>query len=174
MCKPLHAGKGAQNGALAAILANGGFTAPREILEGPFGFGKVYAPQKFDEAQITLRDKFKIDEVLYKRYASCYYTHSTISCVMELCRKYHPAPADVASIEVKVFPMAIQIAGKLAPKTGLEGKFSVRCCAAMAFIENNALESQFTDAKVNSPAIQGLMSKVSVVPDEKLNELKRA
>jgi 2-methylcitrate dehydratase PrpD len=38
MCKPLHAGKAAMNGYLAAELAAGGFTSPDAVLERPYGY----------------------------------------------------------------------------------------------------------------------------------------
>src|SRR5215472_14938964 len=40
MCKSFHAGKAAQNGALAALLAERGFDASQEIVEGKRGFAR--------------------------------------------------------------------------------------------------------------------------------------
>ncbi|MBI2287835.1 MAG: MmgE/PrpD family protein [Chloroflexi bacterium] len=45
MTKPLHAGNAARNGVVAAILAQSGFTADRNILDGPLSFGNVLGRQ---------------------------------------------------------------------------------------------------------------------------------
>src|ERR1700730_3828139 len=43
MCKSFHAGKAAQNGVLAALLAERGFDSTQEIIEGRRGFCRVYS-----------------------------------------------------------------------------------------------------------------------------------
>src|SRR5207244_4492422 len=43
MAKPLHAGRAAETGLLAALLARGGFTASPAILEAPQGFAATHA-----------------------------------------------------------------------------------------------------------------------------------
>ncbi len=168
MCKPFHAGKAASNGILAAVLAENGFTAPQQILEGQAGFGKVLT-QKFDESKIgSFGQPFEIEGVVYKRYASCYLTHPTVRCVLGMREKYHPTTSKVGSVEVKASTTAVAVAGKPEPQTGLEGKFSLRYCATLALLKGRAVESDFTDESVNEPDIKNLMSKVNVIPDESL------
>jgi 2-methylcitrate dehydratase PrpD len=41
MCKSFHAGKAAQNGVLAALLAERGFDSTQEIIEGNKGFSRI-------------------------------------------------------------------------------------------------------------------------------------
>lgn len=172
MCKPLHAGKAASNGILAVILAEGGFTAPQEILEGTNGFGKIYST-KFDETKIdNLGQPFKIEEVVYKRYASCYFTHATIRCMLEIREKHKPTVAKIDKITVKVNPIAINVAGNPDAKTGLEGKFSLNYCAVLALLKGRALEPDFTDELVNDPEIRNLMAKVDTVSDASLTALE--
>jgi 2-methylcitrate dehydratase PrpD len=43
MTKPLHPGQAAMNGVNAALLAQLGWTAERDILEAPYGFCQLYA-----------------------------------------------------------------------------------------------------------------------------------
>ena len=44
MCKPLHAGKAAYHGLLAAKLASRGFTSRADVLECPQGFARTHSP----------------------------------------------------------------------------------------------------------------------------------
>src|SRR5262249_23560346 len=48
MVKRLHLGRAAESGVLAANLAEQGFTGPRSVLEGPFGFLNVYCGSDHD------------------------------------------------------------------------------------------------------------------------------
>ncbi len=166
MCKPFHAGKAASNGILAAVLAESGFTAPQRILEGEWGFGRVLSP-KFDETKINdFGRPFKIEDVVYKRYPSLYSTHSTIRCILGIREKYQPMVSKVASVAVKVNPAAYMTGSNPEPRTGLEGKFSIRYCAALALMKGKATVPDFTDEAVNAPEIRGLMSKINVIPEK--------
>ncbi|HEY32460.1 MAG TPA: MmgE/PrpD family protein [Dehalococcoidia bacterium] len=172
MCKPFHAGKAASNGILAAILAEGGFTAPQEILEGADGFGKIYST-KFDATKIdNLGQPFKIEQVVYKRYASCYFSHATVRCMLEIREKHSPEISQIDRITVEVGPLSISVAGNPTPQTGLEGKFSLSYCAVLALVKGQALESDFTNELVNAPEIRDLMTKVVPVLNESFTALE--
>src|SRR3984957_1255788 len=78
MCKSFHAGKAAANGALAALLAERGFEAKQEIIEGKKGFSRIYSdvavPEElnagFDDALGDGRDRrWMIETNGHKPYA---------------------------------------------------------------------------------------------------------
>lgn len=168
MCKPFHAGKAASNGIIAAVLAENGFTAPQQILEGQAGFGKAFS-QKFDDSKISnFGQPFEIEGVVYKRYASCYLTHPIVRCMLEIRAKYQPVVSKVNSVEVKSSSAAVTVAGKPEPQTGLEGKFSIKYCTALALLKGRAVDSDFTDESVKEPDIRNLMSKITVTSEESL------
>jgi len=172
MTKPFHAGKAASNGVLAAILAERGFTGPQEIIEGPKGFSKLYS-SKFDETKINNFGKpFEIESTAYKRHASCYGTHSAITGTLKIREKYHPEIEKIDSINIKASWLTLNVADKLEPKTGLEGKFSVGYCVALALLKGRAFESDFTDELVNSKEVKDLMNKIKVIRDESFGELE--
>ena len=52
MVKRLHLGRASEAGVLAASLAAAGFAGPRTVLEGEFGFLRVFCTE-FDESQLT-------------------------------------------------------------------------------------------------------------------------
>src|SRR5205823_14472345 len=53
MVKRLHLGRAAESGVLAASLASDGFTGPVSVLEGAFGFLRVFCGSEFDPAELT-------------------------------------------------------------------------------------------------------------------------
>ncbi|MFC1918403.1 MmgE/PrpD family protein [Chloroflexota bacterium] len=169
-CKPLHAGKAASNGTLAVVLAENGFTAPQQILEGDWGFGRVLSP-KFDETKINnFGQPFKIEDVVYKRYPSCYDTHAHIWCILGIRDKYQLKVSDVVSVTMKASSFAYMNCNNPQPKTGLEGKFSIRYCAALALLKGKARVLDFTVEAVKAPEIREAMAKINVIPDKSLKK----
>ena len=68
MVKRLHLGRASEAGVLAASLAAGGFTAPRTILEGQFGFLRVFCTA-WDEAELIrgIGEEFLVSTTALKR-----------------------------------------------------------------------------------------------------------
>ena len=161
MAKPFHAGKAAMDGLLAALLAEKSFTCSDDILAGETGFCEVLSPEANPE-MITedFGKKYAIREVIFKRHASCFETHPAIDAVMAL--RGEVDPRDVAEIRVSTNPIALEIAGKPKPKTGLEGKFSIAFCAALALTDGETGEASFTDEMVARPLLVELTEKVKL------------
>src|SRR6202035_4449617 len=69
MVKRLHLGRASEAGVLAASLAAGGFTGPRTVIEGQFGFLRVFCTA-WDEAELTrgLGEEFVVSTTVLKRY----------------------------------------------------------------------------------------------------------
>jgi len=170
MGKPFHAGKAAMNGLLSALLAEQGFTCSPDMLEGEKGFSKVLSTRA-DPAQALegLGLNFAIREVVFKRHASCFETHPAIDAVLALKEEHGLTPDQVDSIQLTAFPLACDIAGKPAPQTGLEAKFSLSFCIALALAEGDTSEASFFDEKVRDSSLVVLRDKVTIEPDATLS-----
>ena len=66
---------------------------------------------------------------------------------------------------LQVHPLVLELTGKTEPRTGLEGKFSIYHAAAVALIEGEGGEEQFSDRAVNDPAIVALRRRVTATVD---------
>jgi 2-methylcitrate dehydratase PrpD len=165
MTKPFHAGKAAMDGLLSALLAEKEFTCSDDILAGEMGFCKVLSPEANPE-MITddFGKDYAIRNVMFKRHASCFETHPTIDAVLGM--RDEVDIENVAEIAIQTTPVAIQIAGKPEPKTGLEGKFSVAYCAALALADGETGEENFTDEKVQTDRMVNLFKKVKAAAND--------
>ncbi|HWP28360.1 MAG TPA: MmgE/PrpD family protein [Chloroflexota bacterium] len=170
MCKSLHAGKAAANGILAALLAHEGYTSSPTPLEGRRGFGHVLSTRFAAEALTAeLGQRWEVHRTGFKPYACGVVTHPAIDAARRLRAMGHSAEA-VASIDVYVHPLVLELCGKSEPRTGLEGKFSIYHCVAVGFLEDAAGPAQFTDTVVARPDVVALRRKVRAVPDPALRE----
>ena len=171
MCKPFHPGNAAKNGLMAALLAQKDFTSSVQSIEARRGFANVLATER-DYTQITdhLGESWELLANTYKPFACGIVIHPTIDGCVQLRNEHGIKAADIASIELKVHPLVLELTGKTAPQVGLEGKFSVYHCAAAAIIDGEGGEAVFSDARVADPAIIALRSKVKATVQAGIHE----
>ena len=168
MTKPLHAGKAAMNGLIAAQIAAKGFTAGQDAVECAQGFMAVSAPG-FVARHFTAGGNaaMQVENNLFKYHASCYLTHSTIEAVTAIKQQHGLALDDMK--ELKVFmPAANRSVCDIAdPASGLEIKFSIRHLAAMALDgANTAALDTYSDDNAVSARYADARAKVTVVEKE--------
>jgi 2-methylcitrate dehydratase PrpD len=174
MTKPLHAGRAAENGVTAALLARAGHTAAVNILEAPRGFFNAMAGG-FAESKITgrLGRPYFMQEpgISIKPYPSGSLSHPAQDLILKLVMEHDLRPEQVESVEVGtnsnvpnalIYPM---------PKTALEGKFSIPFCMAIAILERRAGIAQFVDEKVRRPKVVALMKRVRLYVDDEMEKL---
>jgi 2-methylcitrate dehydratase PrpD len=167
MCKPLHAGKAAQSGLMAARLARRGFTANAGMLEAYKGFAGVYgdgiAPVEASEP----RDGFHIRDNLFKHHAACYGVHASIEAAHDLLAR-GVKPAAVSSLLVRAPVIARDICNIAEPRTGDEAKFSFRLAVALGMLEADTANPGLYSAETATDARYVAMRdrvRVEFVPD---------
>jgi 2-methylcitrate dehydratase PrpD len=168
MCKPLHAGRAAASGILAARLARDGFTSASDALACAQGFAAAEAGALDTEAlEASFGSPWHVLDNLFKFHAACYFTHGAIEAMLDLAREgVHPA--EVGQIELVVPRQHLSVCNIEGPVTGLEGKFSLRFATAVALASGIADESCFTDGRVAEAPLQELQRRIEVRPDDSL------
>jgi len=133
MCKPFHAGKAAQNGLLAARLAQRGFSSRTDIVECVQGFALTHGPDFVPEASFATPEAgFHLLANLFKYHAACYFTHAPIECARRLRAEHKLTPDMIAGITVKIDASCDRVCNIPIPVDGLQSKFSLRQTVAMA------------------------------------------
>jgi 2-methylcitrate dehydratase PrpD len=174
MTKPLHAGRAAENGVTAALLARDGFTAAPNILEAARGFFNAMAGG-YEDSKIRgcLGSPYFMKQpgISIKPYPSGSLSHPAQDLILDLVKEHDVKAENIERIEVGansnvpnalIYPM---------PKTALEGKFSIPFCMAIAVIERKAGIAQFQDRKVRGKKVVELMKRVTLYVDEELERL---
>ncbi|WP_166430436.1 MmgE/PrpD family protein [Polymorphobacter arshaanensis] len=165
MSKPLHAGRAAQNGVLAARLARRGFTSDTDILGSAQGFAATQSTSVDRGAALAPRALPWVVDVLFKYHAACYLTHNTIEAAAALRDGTPFSTADIEAVTVEVQPMHMGVCNIEAPRTGLECKFSLRMTCAMALLgEDTFDEALYSDTTAARPDLAALCARTQVEP----------
>jgi 2-methylcitrate dehydratase PrpD len=169
MCKSFHAGKAAQNGVMAALLAERGFDSTQEIIEGRKGFCRIYsdtaAPERLTE---QLGEGWLIETNGHKPYACGVVLHPLIDAVIAIRNRAHIDPAAVSEIGLRVHPFVLSITDVAEPATGLQSKFSTVHSAAVALVDGAAGIAQYSDARAADPVVAALRLKTTAAADATL------
>ena len=134
MVKRLHFGRAAEGGVLAANLAERGFTGPHDILEGEFGFLRVFCDE-FDLAKLTagLGEVFMTMNIYMKRFA-CHGTgQAPLQGLQELQAKHRFSAADVERIDIGGSPDMVDRHNIPAPRDPMLAQYSVPFAVALGF-----------------------------------------
>ena len=160
--KPFHSGKAAMDGILSAQLAADGFVAATHLYELEKGLLDALIQDRKVEVP-TLDDfeqKWELLENQFKPFASCRATHSSIQAARSLATQVRGHK--IAKVHAKVHPNALVTAGKTAPRTPLEGKFSVPYCIALGLAGYRVVASDFDETAFNDPAVADVVPRITL------------
>jgi 2-methylcitrate dehydratase PrpD len=169
MTKPLHAGWGARNGVVAAMLASRGFTADDEALEAPDGWlNAASGGTPVDSSPIArLGSPWEIISpgIGVKLYPCCYFTHLSIDAALQVRPQIVEHIHRIDGVHVSVSPGTMMVLRKVPPESGLEGKFSLEYVVAAALVDGDVTLNSFSDGAVMRPSVREVMSRVRVTED---------
>jgi 2-methylcitrate dehydratase PrpD len=168
MSKPLHSGRAAEGGLLAAMIAARGVTGALDILEGERGFGNAMSVDvDWGPAVEGLGEDFTITRMTQKNHAACGHLHATIDAVNALRAAHGLTPGNVRRIDVGSYQKSKEICGNGDPKTPYEAKFSTHYCAALALRNGQALRTRdFTAELLQDKDLRRVMAMVTLEVDD--------
>ncbi|MEX2519178.1 MAG: MmgE/PrpD family protein, partial [Paracoccaceae bacterium] len=166
MTKPLHAGRAAQSGVIAARLADRGFTASPDALEHRTGYLSALSPSgkpSLEERDHQLGRVWRMEAlgVNIKRYPVCYSTHRAIDAILDVVERRDLKPGDVREIRVGAGAPELLMLRNHQPKTGLEAKFSMEFAMASALVARSVGLAELSDEFVRRQDVIDAMAKVT-------------
>ena len=185
--KPLHAGFAASAGVRAALLVRAGLRAPTTTLDVAGGFLAAFVPDTASQIRALLEN---LDGVLddsgsaallarppaAKAYPCCGATHGAIDAALRLRAEISgadpAAPDRVVVVTPEVcYPQALR---HHSAQTGLEAKFCMEYCVAVAFVHGEVTLEHFRDEAVRDWRVQDVMSRVVILRERGLDQLFHA
>ena len=164
MCKPLHAGKAAQNGLMGALLASRGFDSRADVLECDQGFASTQSETANAEAALASPPEgYHLRSNLFKYHAACYLTHAAIECGRQLRERYNIKPDGIVRAVLRGHPTLDSVCNLACPESGLQAKFSLRLTTAMALagFDTGALAT-YNDKICAHPDLVTMRDKIEV------------
>ena len=166
MVKRLHLGRASEAGVLAASLAGGGFAGPRTVLEGEFGFLKVFCT-KWDTAELTrgLGKEFVVSTAVLKRYPCHATAHAAVKAVRDLQAEHGFTAAEIEAITVPGTPRMIERHNILEPADLMLAQYSIPFSVALALCREARDPKSWDETALTDPQIRALSRRVRLMAD---------
>ena len=142
----MQIGFSARNAIVGCDMARDGFTGPRNVLEGPYGYFPLFEPDHDAAATIAEIGKiWRITEVSHKPFPSGRATHGIVDGVLRLRRQNGFGAEEISTVVARVPPLILQLVGR--PTTAATSVNYARLCAqfvtARALLTDNVDLSDF-------------------------------
>ena len=172
--KPFHAGRAAQSGLLAALLAQNGYTSSPQALEAKRGWANVVAgggtPQ-LEKYIGELGQKWEIEANAFKPFPCGIVCHPAIDGCIQIHQEMQGKGLkvqDIERVDALVHPLVIELTSKRKPKDGLEAKFSVFHGGAVGLLFGKAGPAEYSDHVVTSEEVIAIRDRIDSTPDKNL------
>lgn len=170
--KSLHPGKAALNGVISARLAALGATSPPTMIEHEKGYARAYSENP-DMAAPTrgLGTEWEILQNGFKWFPSILASHAPIQATLDIVTRHDVAPADIVFIANETYSTVKSHFSNKTVDTPMGARVSVPYCVAIAAIDREVGQAQFTPERVRDPAVQALLARTETVADPELTKL---
>lgn len=175
MVKRIHAGKAAQQGVMIALLAQEGFRGPAEILEGKYGFWRVFTDKDYEpDCELAIQNlgkEYAVNHITVKPSAACGVIHPVIDCLETIKRdsKFVPDIDSVEKIVVKGHKNLVEEHNTYEPESILIAQYSLPFSVGLYFCGNiNNPKNYLDDSILRNPSILAWGKRVSTQFDEEV------
>lgn len=164
--KPLHAGRAAEAGIQAALLAKNGITGALDIFEAELGFGHVMSKGvDWEKSLLDIQSAYLITKITFKRYACCGHIFAPIEGTRILQKKHNITIGSIKRIKIGTYQAALDIAGRRNPRTPEQARFSIPFVVATALVHGAVNLDSFSVERLKSQKIQELSEKIYMYID---------
>jgi len=169
MAKSVSVGNAPRNGIVAALLAERGFTAAPDTLEGVRGFTHVMG-QAADPSAIVrdLGTVWEATKNAYKPYPCGIVLHPVCAALRGRPARHELRAESVERVSVRGHPLLRQRTDRKRPRSGREAQVSLQHTAAVCLLYGRAGVPEYTDARALEPAVQAFGDRVEVHDDPSL------
>jgi 2-methylcitrate dehydratase PrpD len=169
MTKPLHAGKAAANGVLAARLAAAGLAGPADPL-GPDGVLEVLAAS-VDRSALGLGwpagHRWELELNTFKTYPCGVVAHPAMDAAIIASARIAELAgrAEISAVALRCNPLVPELMGLQQPEDGLRSRFSARHGVAVGLLYGRAGLAEFSDAAATAPEVARLRALITLDVD---------
>lgn len=168
--KRLMPGTSARAGVVSSQLAQGGVGGVSRWLEGEYGLFAHYYGSDENRTEIRGGTRPRIDELSFKPYPACRFTHGAIEAAILLHERLGPDVAAHATGAVVRYPATDRFGIVLRPfeprgAAEMDAQFSTAFLVASALVNGRVDFSSYTAGEIDDPRVVELAGRVEVVQD---------
>lgn len=168
---------GTHDGVQAADLTSIGVVGCKNVIEGAKGFYQVYFSGEYDR-EALLKDLgtfWHIENLSFKPYPCCRYTHCNIDAAKRLVAEHGITPEEIISIDAATseqgygcvcFPEEV----RKAPKSVVDAQFSIPFTASTVIVKGTVGLDAFEPEGLTDPIVLDLCSKFNLSVDSEIEE----
>lgn len=172
--KKLHAGRAAEGGLLAAMLAANGFAGPSQVFDDVWGgFFKTYnrAPCQPELLSEGLGEVWKIKRAVLKPYASCRGAHSAIDALEDILLETGRDAGDIQAIDLRMSAMLKDMCGAKVGATMAPTQMSLPYALAARCVFGTAGLKAYTEERRKHADVHALMDRIGVHLDDTMDAM---
>lgn len=170
MAKPLHAGRAAEAGLLAAQLAARSVRSSLDVLDGDAGLGRAMSTgPDWSQVGATLGKDFHITRLTFKNHIGCGHTFPAIDGALELQRRHGFTHDQIEQLHVATYKPALDIACQVEPRTAAEARFSLHYVVATALVHGSVRLAAYEPARLADAATRALMRRITAEVDAEID-----
>jgi 2-methylcitrate dehydratase PrpD len=172
MVKRMHAGRSAQSGLYAALLAENGFTGITDVFENPYGgFCTTFSrsTDRFNREELTsgLGTRFETLRISLKFYSCVSTNHTALDAIRNMQARHPFGAKDVKTIVVRCSEATREHAGwPYKPEGMTAAQLNMSYCLATLLLEGDCFVDQFSPHMLADPARLALAAKVRIEEDQ--------
>lgn len=174
MVKRLHAGRAAQSGVYAALLAGRGFTGITDILEAGYGGYLSSFSSKPNPAKLTegLGTQWETLNVGFKMYPTVTSIHTALDALRHIVSEHGLKADDIERIEVGCGHMTyVHTAWPYKPAGITAAQMNLYFGLAAILLGGTVTVADFTEQRLEDPEILRLLERISAYDDADINDM---
>ncbi|RQV68742.1 MmgE/PrpD family protein [Burkholderia cenocepacia] len=172
--KRLHAGRAAEGGVLAALLAREGVSGPARVFDDVWGgfFNTFAAPSHAPDALTDgLGAHWKLMRCSIKPHASCRSAHAAVDAALQLADGRTFAAGEIERVTVRASAFVARMCGGRDLSTLSSAQMSLPYAVAAALVFGDTGIDAYRADRRTDPSVTALLARITVDVDPALGDL---
>jgi len=170
--KKLHAGRAAEGGVMAALMAQSGFQGSANILEAQ-SWGSYLATFGQGKGQVHaltegFADNWRLNRCSIKPYATCRGTHSAIDALETICTEHGLDKNAIARIKVRISRFQADMCGGKVVTTRAQAQMSLAYALAAKLSYGQVFLAQLEEKAYRNSEVQSWIERTDIIIDDAL------
>lgn len=162
----MQTGFNAKAAVVALALAQQGIAGPRDVLEGSYGYFRLFeGAYDLSEALHTLGQNWEVERVGHKPFPSGRLTHGAVEAALLLRQQQQIRPQEIAEVVVEAPPLVKNLVGRAPTSQAPSAQFAKLCIPlvlAHVFLKGDVFITDFEGEALTDPQVHALAQRIHV------------